>query len=76
MALEVHSKDDVLQGILAVAVAKLSAVSHGKEIPIEYCQGILETAEALTILYGGTWADLETCIVDAVSQELWSAVML
>jgi hypothetical protein len=76
MALEVYLGDDIRRGILAITIAKLNAVSHGTEIPIEYCRGIMETAEELTILYGGTQADFEEYLTGAIPQTVWEAVIL
>lgn len=58
MALDVYFKDDVAQGIVAVAVAMLSAaVAHGA-INVEYCRGVVDVSRAQALNYGLSWGML------------------
>ena len=58
MALDVYFKEDIAQGIVAVAVAMLStAVAHGGT-NLEYCRGVLDTARAQALNYGIPWTAL------------------
>lgn len=74
MALEVFFKDDIRQGLVAVAVAMLStAVAHGG-MNVEYCRGILDALRAQALSYGMSWpgivADLQAALVDVGRAEL------
>jgi len=58
MALDVYFRDDVAQGIVAIAAAMLStAVAHGGT-NVEYCRGVLDTTRAQAINYGLSWRSL------------------
>lgn len=58
MALDVYFRDDIRQGIVAVAVAMLStAIAHGGS-NTEYCRGILDTSRAQALNYGMPWTDI------------------
>jgi len=74
LALDVYFKEDIRQGIVAVAVAMLSAaVAHGGG-NVEYCRGILDTSRAQALNYGISWPDvlldLRSTLIEAGRGEL------
>ena len=58
MALDVYFKDDVAQGIVAVAVAMLSAAVASGAINVEYCRGVVDVSRAQAMNYGLSWRAL------------------
>ena len=59
MGLDVYFREDVRQGIVAVAAAMLStAVAHGVS-NVEYCRGVLDTSRAQALNYGMSWSDIQ-----------------
>jgi hypothetical protein len=72
--IDVYFKEDIQQGIVAVAIAMLSAsVAHGSG-NVEYCRGILDTSRAQAMNYGLGWhdilTDLRSTLVEARRGEL------
>jgi hypothetical protein len=58
LTLEVYFREDIRQGIVAVAVAMLStAVAHGSG-NVEYCRGILDASRAQALNYGLPWSSV------------------
>ena len=56
MALDVYFRHDVKHGIVAVAVAMLSAAVAQESLNIEYCRGVLDTARAQALNFGLSWS--------------------
>ena len=58
MAPKFYFREDVAQGIVAVAAAMLStAMAHGGT-NVEYCRGVLDTCRAQALNYGISWPAL------------------
>jgi hypothetical protein len=66
MALDVYFKDDVGQGIVAVAVAMLGAAVANGAANVEYCRGVADTSRAQALNYGLSWP--------ALRREIWAAL--
>lgn len=59
---ETYLRSEVMQGIIAVAVAMLtSAQAHGGG-NIEYVRGVLDTTRAQAINYGVSWHEMSAQI--------------
>jgi len=76
MALDVYFREDIKQGIVAVAVAMLSAAVAHDSLNMEYCRGVLDVSRAQVLNYGLSWpgvlADLRGALTDAGRAELVS----
>lgn len=58
MATTFYFREDIAQGITAVAAAMLStAMAHGGT-NVEYCRGVLDTCRAQALNYGIPWPAL------------------
>ena len=74
MALDVYFAEDLRQGIVAVAVAMLSASLAHDRPNVEYCRGVLDVSRAQALNYGLSWPGIVTevraALLDAGRREL------
>jgi hypothetical protein len=78
MALDVFFRNDVAQGITAVAVAMLSAAAAHGGGNVEYCRGVIDTVRAQSTSFGIPWTDvsgqLSQALIDAGRADLLESV--
>ena len=68
MALDVYFRNDISQGIMAVAVAMLSAAAAHGGGNLEYCRGVLDTARAQALAFGVPWSEMSSDLRGVLSE--------